>query len=71
MKTILTAVFFCTFSYSYAQNVGIGTTNPQAPLSVGANSQLRVDASGNIIRINDVPYNFPNSGADMQHGQER
>ncbi len=42
-------------------NVGIGTTNPQAMLSVGSSSQFRVDSSGNITRIRDVAYSFPSS----------
>ena len=42
-----------------AQNVGIGTTNPLDRLSVGSSSQFRVDANGNIVRINNVPYSFP------------
>ena len=43
----------------YSQNVGIGTTTPQSKLSVGTNSEFRVDPNGNVIRINNVPYNFP------------
>lgn len=42
-----------------AQNVGVGTTTPQAKLSVGTNSEFRVDDNGNIIRINNVPLSFP------------
>jgi hypothetical protein len=42
-----------------AQNVGIGTTNPLEKLSVGSNSQFRVDANGNITRINNISYSFP------------
>ncbi len=42
-----------------AQNVGIGTTTPQAKLAVGSTSQFRVDANGNLIRINNVPVNYP------------
>jgi len=42
-----------------AQNVGVGTTNPQAKLSVGTNSEFRVDSVGDIARINNVPYAFP------------
>ena len=42
-----------------AQNVGVGTTNPQSKLSVGASSQFQVDSIGNIKKINNVPYSFP------------
>ena len=40
-------------------DVGIGTTNPTSMLSVGSGSEFRVNGSGNIRRINDVPYSFP------------
>jgi hypothetical protein len=40
-------------------NVGIGTVSPAAQLSIGSSSQFRVDSSGDIVRINDVPYAFP------------
>jgi len=46
-------------------NVGIGTTSPLAMLSVGNNSQYRVDSSGNLTRINNVPYSFPSSQATI------
>lgn len=42
-------------------DVGIGTATPAARLSVGATSQFRVDSSGNLTRINDVPYSWPAS----------
>ncbi|NLG06644.1 MAG: site-specific integrase, partial [Candidatus Pacebacteria bacterium] len=42
-------------------NVGIGTTNPLALLSVGNSSQFRVDSSGNLTRINNVAYSWPSS----------
>mgnify|MGYP001171452496 CR=1 FL=1 len=44
---------------SYCQNFGFGTSNPLDFVSIGINSQLRVDSFGNIKRINDVPYSFP------------
>ncbi|MFZ5425328.1 MAG: MerR family DNA-binding transcriptional regulator, partial [Patescibacteria group bacterium] len=44
-------------------NIGIGTTNPAAALSVGSTSEFRVDSNGNITRINDVAYSFPASQA--------
>ncbi len=44
-------------------NVGIGTTNPTSLLSVGSSSQFQVDASGNIVKLNNVTYSFPSSQA--------
>ncbi|MBI2966931.1 MAG: hypothetical protein HYY40_03845 [Bacteroidetes bacterium] len=40
-------------------NAGIGTTSPTSKLSVGASSEFQVNSTGNILRINDVPYSFP------------
>jgi hypothetical protein len=49
-----------------SQNVGIGTNMPLATLSVGSSSQFRVNSTGNILRINNIPYSFPTSqGADQ------
>ncbi|MCA9308315.1 hypothetical protein KC980_02275, partial [candidate division WWE3 bacterium] len=42
-------------------NVGVGSTNPNALLSVGATNQFTVDSNGNITRIRDVTYSFPAS----------
>lgn len=39
--------------------VGIGTGTPQSLLSVGSNSEFRVSSSGNLTRVNDIPYSFP------------
>ncbi|MBN1162167.1 MerR family DNA-binding transcriptional regulator, partial [Patescibacteria group bacterium] len=44
--------------------VGIGTTIPQATFSVGANSPFRVDSSGDITRLKNVSYSWPNVAAD-------
>jgi len=44
---------------SNAQNVGIGTNNPLEKLSVGTNSEFRVDNAGNITRIRNIGYSFP------------
>lgn len=41
-----------------AGNVGIGTPAPAARLSVG-NNTFQVDASGNLIRVNNVQYSWP------------
>lgn len=40
-------------------NVGIGTTSPTSTLSVGASSEFQVNSTGNIVRINNIPYSFP------------
>ena len=50
-----------------SQNVGIGTTTPLAQLSVGSASQFRVDNTGNIIRINNIPYSFPTAQGTNQY----
>ena len=62
MKQIFSAAAFLLFVVSIpvsAQNVGIGTNSPLEKLSVGNTSQFRVDANGNITRINNLPYSFP------------
>ncbi len=58
-KAIFTSLVSLIFLAGYSQNVGIGTTNPLEKLSVGITSQFRIDANGNIIRINNIPYSFP------------
>jgi hypothetical protein len=59
-KALNAALFICiTFMNAKAQNVGIGTATPLEKLSVGSTSQFRVDANGNITRINNVAYSFP------------
>ena len=58
-KFILLWVILLTTYRAESQNVGIGTTTPLAQLSVGNLSQFRVNSTGNIIRINDIPYSFP------------
>lgn len=55
---ILIACFALTYLCK-AQNVGVGTTTPQAKLSVGENSEFQVDSVGNIKKINNVTYSFP------------
>ena len=51
---------------SQSQNVGIGTATPLAQLSVGSSSQFRVNSTGNITRINNLPYSFPTVQAANQ-----
>ena len=58
-KLIVVSFAVILFCSTNAQNVGIGTTTPMDRLSVGASSQFRIDANGNIVRINNVPYSFP------------
>ena len=61
MKTIVLLIAASLFlaSLSYSQNVGIGTTTPMAQLAVGSVSQFRVNSTGNLVMINNVPYSFP------------
>lgn len=54
-------------SHTLSQNVGIGTTTPLAQLSVGSSSQFRVNNTGNIIRINNIPYSFPTAQGTNQY----
>lgn len=42
-----------------AGNVGIATTNPNQLLSVGGNSQFQVNTTGDIIKVNNIPYSWP------------
>jgi plastocyanin len=61
MKTLVLLIIATIFlaSNMQSQNVGIGTTTPMAQLAVGSASQFRVSSTGNLIRINNVPYSFP------------
>ncbi|MFI5220821.1 MAG: beta strand repeat-containing protein [Bacteroidia bacterium] len=59
MKKIVIIVAALMALNSNAQNIGIGNTNPQAKLSIGATSQFQVDSIGNIKKINNVVYSFP------------
>lgn len=47
-------------------NVGIGDTSPLSLLTVGPGDRFQVNSSGNLIKINNVPYSWPSSqgGAD-------
>ena len=63
MKALL---YCCIFAMTmifvidlHSQNVGVGTEAPLEFFSVGATSQFRVNANGNLVRINNVQYNFP------------
>lgn len=40
-------------------NVGIGTPSPQSLFVVGATGQFRVSSTGDLVRINDVLYDWP------------
>jgi plastocyanin len=61
MKTIVLfiAASFLLVSHAQSQNVGIGTTTPLSRLSVGSLSQFQVNDTGNLVRINNIPYSFP------------
>jgi hypothetical protein len=69
MKTyfIQLASILFLFSTIQAQNVGIGTTAPLSQLSVGSSSQFRVNSTGNLIRINNIPYSFPSAQGTNQY----
>lgn len=43
------------------KRLGIGTTTPDAALSVGTGSYFRVSSTGDITRINNVPYSWPSA----------
>jgi hypothetical protein len=47
--------------YFNTGNIGIATSNPATALSVGPGSELQVNSSGNIIKINNVTTSFPSS----------
>ncbi len=45
----------------YNGNVGIGDSTPASLLTVGNGDLFQVDSNGNIIKIRNVTYSFPNS----------
>jgi hypothetical protein len=62
MQSAATAAWTIDGNNIYNSNsgkVGIGTTSPASRLSVGNNSQFQIDDTGNIRKINNVPYSFP------------
>jgi hypothetical protein len=44
-----------------AGNMGIGTTAPGQLFSVGSGNQFQVNSTGNLVKINNVPYSWPAS----------
>ena len=69
MKSYLIAVviIFLIVFESHSQNVGIGTLTPMDQLSVGSSSQFRVSNTGNLVRINNIPYSFPSAQGTNQY----
>ena len=61
MKTLTILLLVFTASNVTAQFVGVGTTNPLAQLSVGSNSEFRVNTTGDITRVNNVPFTHPST----------
>lgn len=60
MKKAITFLCFIISNVGVqAQNVGIGAASPQSKLSVGPNSEFQVDSLGNITKVNNVSYSFP------------
>ncbi len=59
------AASFGTVATSFeVGNVAIGHTNPLAKFTVGtSNQEFRVNSSGDLIRINNVPYTWPTTNA--------
>jgi hypothetical protein len=54
-------LFIGTGGITTAGNVGIGTTSPVSPLSVGSTSQFQVNSLGDIIKIKNLTYSWPSS----------
>jgi len=42
-------------------NVGIGDTAPTSLLTVGSSHQFQVDSTGNIIKLRNITYSWPNA----------
>lgn len=40
-------------------NVGVFDASPASAFTVGSGSKFRIDFSGNLVRINNVPYSWP------------
>ncbi len=51
------------FNINNNGNVGIGDSTPAALFTVGNGDTFRVNTSGNLIRINNVPYSWPAANA--------
>ncbi len=49
------------YSAYFADNVGIGTTNPISFFSIGASSQFQVDSDGDIVKLKNLTYSWPSS----------
>jgi len=44
--------------------VGIGDATPSNKLSVGASSQFQVSSTGDLVKVDNVTYNWPNAQGD-------
>lgn len=49
--------------FNSAGNFGIGDASPASLFTVGSGDLFRVNASGDLIRINNVPYTWPSANA--------
>jgi hypothetical protein len=48
-------------------NVSIGNTSPVAKLNVGTTSQFQVNNTGDLSKVNNVPYSFPAAQGTVDH----
>jgi hypothetical protein len=46
---------------AYTGNVGIGDSSPSNLFSVGSGGLFQVDSNGNIVKIRNLTYSFPNT----------
>ena len=52
----------CTIAPVYEDgsgNVSVGNTSPVSKFNVGTTSQFQVNSTGNLSKVNNVPYSFP------------
>ena len=51
------------FTFTDTGNLGIGDSTPASALTVGNGDLFQVNSSGNIVKINNVTYDWPNAQA--------